>query len=75
MFWRLNENQVFMMKTRNFKSKTKNFKGGIGNFRGEIRNFKGEKSFHRQDEGNFGKGRFNAFNSMNVSRHNNRNQG
>jgi hypothetical protein len=47
MFWRPNENEVLLVRTRNFKSGTKNFKGGIGNFKGEIRNFKGGKSFHR----------------------------
>ncbi len=57
--------------TRNFKSGTRVFKGGIGNFRSSTRNFKDEKLFRRQDEGNFGKGGSNAFNSMNMSRNNN----
>lgn len=71
MFWRPNENVVLLVMIGNFKSGTKNFKGGIGNFRGNTKNFKDEKLFRRQDEGNFGKGGSNAFNSMNMSRHNN----
>jgi hypothetical protein len=61
--------------TKNFEGGIKNFKNGTRNFKGGTRNFKGEKSFPRQDEENFGKGGFNAFNSMNISGHNNCAQG
>jgi hypothetical protein len=64
MFWRPNENVVLLMMTINFKSRTRNFKGNT-------KNFKDKKLFPRQDEGNFGKGGSNEFNSMNMSRHNN----
>jgi len=44
-FGGLGENEVLLMRTRNFKNGTRNFKSGTRNFRGNTTNFKGEKSF------------------------------
>jgi hypothetical protein len=67
-FGGISENEVLLVRTKNFKSETKNFRSGIGN---QSWHQKGEKSFPRQDKEYFRKGGSDAFNSMNRSGHNN----
>jgi hypothetical protein len=74
-FGGLGENEVLLIRTKNFKCRTRNFTSGIENFKGSIGNFKGEEPFLKQNKENFGKGRSDVFNSMNKSGHNNRDEG